>query len=747
MCSKIYVEDINVVKMFIAEWLECLDGLEKEIVKLELRTEDCELLDNTFRYAHRLKGGSSFVGLSNITRLSRVIESIIEGVKDRKVTVNTELIDSLLLSVDFLKEYITGLNEQLNEHNLINLPDETSAKYLEIEHGKKEEPVLESLKLTCIKCQVMDNKAPLPLEQVSEEEIGFEILQSEEFKRRLAEGIKEQFLLENSEHIERIENDLLIRLDSNSDDREAIIEIFRAVHSVKGGTGIYLAALPPKSNVHEGLKKFSEVVHTFEDLLVLIRDKGSKFEKNLVDLGFIVMDYLRSLMNSVALEEFRDLTDHGILDKIKQQASRIKVQSSSSEQPISAMTPQGAVSSGDMKSKGSVTQSIRVNQEKLDKMMNTISELLIAKNSFMHISEKLNLEYDLPGMAKEVKQVGAYVNRISDELQNAIMAIRMVEVKTLFQKMPRLIRDIAQSTGKKMELHMEGENTEIDKTIIEQISDPLVHLIRNAADHGVESLEERLLKGKPEFGRIVLRAYNKNKYVFIEIEDDGKGIDAEKLKKKAIEKGIISEYEAEKMSHKQSMNLIFFPGFSMAKQITEVSGRGVGMDIVKSNISKINGHISIESEVDRGTKMIIQLPLTLAVSRGLIVEVFGETYIFPLESIVETVKINRDNLHKYNGKFFTYLRGEAIGIEWLCKIFLMGERDTENEEISAVILSNGVEKYAIAVDKLRNEQEFVVKTLEGHLAAIPGISGSTLLGNGKVVLIINPVDILQFAEK
>jgi len=179
----------------------------------------------------------------------------------------------------------------------------------------------------------------------------------------------------------------------------------------------------------------------------------------------------------------------------------------------------------------------------------------------------------------------------------------------------------------------------------------------------------------------------------------------------------------------------------MAKKITEVSGRGVGMDIVKSNISKINGNIKIESEVDKGTKMIIQLPLTLAVSRGLIVEVGSETYIIPLDNIGETVKINTNNIHKFNGKFFTYLRGEAIGIEWLCEIFLTGARDTEKDELNALILSNGIENYAIIVDKLKNEQEFVVKTLDGHLATIPGISGSTLLGNGKVVLIVNPVDL------
>jgi Chemotaxis protein histidine kinase and related kinases len=394
-----------------------------------------------------------------------------------------------------------------------------------------------------------------------------------------------------------------------------------------------------------------------------------------------------------------------------------------------------------------VTQSIRVNQDKLDKMMNMISELLIAKKSFTHISSKLTTEYKLPQISKEVKEVGAYVNRISDELQNTIMSIRMVEIKTIFQKMPRVIRDIAQSTGKKMELIMEGEHTEIDKTIIEQISDPLVHVIRNSADHGIEPLEERLLKGKPEKGRIVLRAYNKNKLVYIEIEDDGKGIDAELIKSKAIEKKLITQAEADKMTKNQLVNLIFLPGFSMAKEITEVSGRGVGMDIVKSNITKINGKIFIESEVDKGTKMTIQLPLSLAVSRGLIVEVGQETYIFPLDNIVETVKIKTSSIHNYNGKYLTYLRGTVIGMEWLSQIFATGDKDTEKEELNAVILTNGHENYAIVVDRLKNEQEFVVKTLEGHLAAIPGITGSTLLGNGQVVLIVNPIDLINGVGK
>jgi len=754
MFSRIYIEDTDIVKAFISDCKECLEDLEKEILKLEIRSEDIELHNQIARRVHSIKRGSSFAGLPVITRLSRATELLLDAIKDRRVSVDKELIDNLLLSADFLNAYLKELHEKLTEHDF---DVEAGLMYLEFESEQDEEQVLESLRQAYEKCKVMDDENSEHPEKVHGE-TDLDILQSDDFKRGLADGIREQFLLENTEHIEKIENDLLMRLDTNSDDMEAVSEILRVIHNIKGGTGIYLATLSSQSPEYFALKRFCEAVHTYESLLTLIRDKGCKFESKLVDLSFSVMDYFKSFLRSVDSEEFIELQDNSILDAIKEQISRMQplsgdsllsggTLSDNSLQKAAIASRQEPVKIGDKKSKSSVAQSIRVNQGKIDRMMNMISELLIAKNSFMHISAKLNMEYDLPEMSKEVRQVGAYINRISDELQNAIMSIRMVEINTIFQKMPRIVRDIAQSTGKKIELHMEGENTEIDKTIIEQISDPLVHLIRNAADHGIEDPKKRLSKGKPETGRIVLRAYNRNKHVFIEIEDDGKGIDPEKIKKNAIGKGFITSTDAERMSRNQLLNLIFLPGFSTARQVTEISGRGVGMDIVKSNIAKINGNIMLESEVDKGTKMTIRLPLSLAVSHGLIVEASGETYIIPLEHIVETVKINRKNIHKYKGKSFTYLRGEVIRIEWLSKIFLTSGTDTEREELNAVILSNGAENFAIVVDKLKNEQEFVIKTLEGHLASIPGISGSTLLGNGQIVLIVNPVDILQLTDK
>jgi len=491
-----------------------------------------------------------------------------------------------------------------------------------------------------------------------------------------------------------------------------------------------------------GMSATADISHEIELVLDAVKNDELKVDAELIDGLLQYIDYLNSCITALGInikeheysnsqgkiyiEYANDIKEEAVLQSIKQlMANRKK----------------------DKKNDKTNINIIQVSQEKLDIMMNMISELLIAKNTFMHISSRLNLDYNLPEISKEVKEVGLYINRITNELQDAIISMRMVEIKTLFQKMPGIVREISQISDKKIELIMEGENTEIDKAIIEKISDPLVHLVKNAAEHGIEEVKERLIKGKAETGRIALRAYNRSKHVYIEIEDDGKGIDCEALKKKAIEKGFITAAEAEGMSRSQLINLIFLPGFSTAKEITKMSGRGVGMDIVKSNIERINGYVTVDSEVDKGTKITIQLPVTLAISRGLTVEAGGDTYIIPLEYIDELIKINRYDIHSYNNKYFTSLRGNVIGLEWLSSVFHTKDRDMGKDEFNAIIMSNSAEKYAIIVDRFKNEQEFVVKTFDGQLANIAGISGLTVLGNGETALILNPAKIIQLAQK
>jgi two-component system chemotaxis sensor kinase CheA len=743
MVSKIYAEDRKAIIVFANECIGVLDEVEKGIPQPELSAEDLCWYDQIYRLIHKIKLGSSFFGLSGLTRITYEIEFLLKMIQMQKDIPKRKHLDQLLSCVEFLNTYIKRLYHTLQEYSLSN---EGDAKDIEFETSFEDEQILERLELNHSSNAEGEKEEYRP-EQALEKDC-FDVMISESLSSHLTEDIRQQFLLENTEYFDMLENNLLIRLDNDHYDLEAVNEVFRVIHSMKGGAGVLLSVLLQDCHYYNDVKKFLDVVHNFEGLLSLIRDKKYNFSKNHVDLSLKVIDYLKSLVRAVELNEVqvrKDEIDHRILELIKQEVQDIQRSPMDTGQNNGRVTDSEGRKAEDTKPISSVTQSIRVRQDKIDNLMNLISELIIAKNSFPHISNKLSIEYHLPELSKEVKQVGANVNRISDELQNSIMSIRMVEVRTVFQKMIRTVRDIAKSSDKMIELMMEGEDTEIDKSIIELISDPLVHIIRNSADHGIEAPRERLEKNKPEIGRIILRAYNKSNYVFIEVEDDGKGINPETIKRKAIEKGIITELDAERMNHNQLINLIFLPGFSMAERVTEVSGRGVGMDIVRSNIAKINGTITVESEPEKGTKMTIRLPLSLAVSQGLIVEVYGEHFIIPLDNIVETVKIKTKNIHKFNDKYFTYLRENVIGLEWLSKLFLLGERDREKDKLNAVIVTDGIENFALIVDRLKNEQEFVMKPLDGHLSAIPGISGSTLLGNGKVVLIVNPMDLMKLA--
>lgn len=738
MIVKIYIDDSRVVKMLIKEWMGELKDLEKEILKLEINNQEDDWDKNLERPIQSIKRGASFFGLSVLTRIAFEMETILQIIRRNNV-VETKEIDVLLICIDFLNSYFKRLYKKLQD---ISLSDDTNSKYFEFETNLKESKLLNQIE-EFYRNYVKENETERISIEAENGEIPF-------FSENIADGleinIKEQFILENTEHIQELESNILIRLDSNENDSEAIHEIFRIAHSIKGSIGVYLSTLLPDNKHYNYLKNSKDVIHSFENLLSLVREKKSNFGKNLIDLSLSVIDFMKLLINAILNDNISVEIDRGIIDKINDEIHYIQSLPVSLDKNNNTSSIANEVGKAEnSKVKSNITQSIRVQQEKIDAMMNIISELVIAKNSFAHISDKLNKEYNLPEISKEINQLGSYVNRISDELQNSIMSIRMVEVKTVFQKIPRIIRDIAQNSGKKIDLIMEGEDTEIDKTIIEQISDPLVHIIRNSADHGIETSIERTKKNKSEIGKVILRAYNKDKYVFIEVEDDGKGINPQDIKLNAIEKGIITEYEGDRMTDSQIINLIFVPGFSTAKKITEVSGRGVGMDIVKSNIAKIKGTVTVESKVDKGAKMIIRLPLSLAVSRGLMVEVNQKSYIIPIDNVVETVKIGRNNIHKFKNKYFTYLREKVIGLEWLSQMFLLGEIDRDKDEYNAVIISNGLEDYAIIVDKLKNEQEFVMKPLDGHLSAIPGISGSTLLGNGQVVLILNPMDIINLS--
>ena len=393
-----------------------------------------------------------------------------------------------------------------------------------------------------------------------------------------------------------------------------------------------------------------------------------------------------------------------------------------------------------------VEQTIRVDVKRLDHLMNLIGELVLAKNRLIKINDDVEERYEGEEFLEELNQVVSIVSLVTTDLQIAVMKTRMLPIGKVFNKFPRMIRDLSRELNKKIELVISGEDTELDKSIVEEIGDPLVHIIRNSCDHGIETPQERIAKGKPEEGTISLKAYNEGNQIVIQIDDDGKGLDPQMLKEKSLQKGVITEKEAETMSDKEAYTLIFRPGFSTAAAVTSVSGRGVGMDVVKTNIEKLNGIIDIDSEVDVGTSIKLKIPLTLAIIQALLVGVQEEHYAIPLASVLETVRISKDEIYTVEGRSVMRLRDDVLSLVHIGDIFEVERILDASEHAYVVVLGLGTSKLGLIVDILVGQEEIVIKSLGDYLKGIEGIAGATIRGDGGVTLIVDVVALMSMAK-
>ncbi|RKV62272.1 chemotaxis histidine kinase/response regulator CheAY2 [Helicobacter pylori] len=393
-----------------------------------------------------------------------------------------------------------------------------------------------------------------------------------------------------------------------------------------------------------------------------------------------------------------------------------------------------------------VEQTVRVDVRRLDHLMNLIGELVLGKNRLIRIYSDVEERYDGEKFLEELNQVVSSISAVTTDLQLAVMKTRMQPVGKVFNKFPRMVRDLSRELGKSIELIIEGEETELDKSIVEEIGDPLIHIIRNSCDHGIEPLEERRRLNKPETGRVQLSAYNEGNHIVIKISDDGKGLDPVMLKEKAIEKGVISERDAEGMSDREAFNLIFKPGFSTAKVVSNVSGRGVGMDVVKTNIEKLNGIIEIDSEVGVGTTQKLKIPLTLAIIQALLVGVQEEYYAIPLSSVLETVRISQDEIYTVDGKSVLRLRDEVLSLVRLSDIFKVDAILESNSDVYVVIIGLADQKIGVIVDYLIGQEEVVIKSLGYYLKNTRGIAGATVRGDGKITLIVDVGAMMDMAK-
>ncbi|WP_086322332.1 hybrid sensor histidine kinase/response regulator [Campylobacter devanensis] len=457
------------------------------------------------------------------------------------------------------------------------------------------------------------------------------------------------------------------------------------------------------------------------------------------------------------LLKVRKAEDQARRDKQKQNSEQSAVQTpESAPAPEPAPTP-AAKPAPKKESKESnvpahssasaVEQTIRVEVKRLDNLMNLIGELVLGKNRLLKIYDDVEERYEGEKFLEELNQVVSALSLVTTDIQLAVMKTRMLPIAKVFNKFPRMVRDLSRELGKQIDLEISGEETELDKSIVEEIGDPLVHIIRNSCDHGIESPKERLAAGKPEKGIIQLKAYNEGNHIVVEIVDDGKGIDALAVKMKALERGLITEREVDSMTDKEAFSLIFKPGFSMAKQVTNVSGRGVGMDVVKTNIEKLNGIIDIDSEVGRGTIMKLKIPLTLAIIQSLLVGSQEEFYAIPLASVKETVRVPVDNIYTIEGKNVLRLRDEVLSLVRLGDLFGVKQVFESGDQTYVVVINVADSKLGIIVDSLIGQEEIVIKSLGNYLQNIRGIAGGTIRGDGKVTLIVDVGMIMDMAKE
>ena len=719
---------------FLEEAHEIVSNLNATLLKLEKSSlEDTEVLDDAFRYFHNLKGNSGLIGYKELNEVTHAVETLLNEYRNIEQIPESATIDILLQVLDFLEELINAIDQETSSVVPLDTSDILNKLYsLGME---KDVPAQEDS---------FQEETETGKEELSpEEEIQEEDIDPEDFK------IFEQTVEQQFDNIY-----LALRtLNQDSSQQEYIDGLYRSFLSIQNASA-YMDFEELRSYAETNASLVDQGRNSGQgfDALLPILEQEAEILQNMVykEINRIkktpqkTPDPEQSVTKekNAQVQEEEEIAEKA--DSPPEQGAepggekQIPEQTESVQEDKQAQSGQTA---DQQKSKNSST--IRVEHEKLDHLMNLIGELIINRNQFSLIAKELENVKQVSNLAQNLTETTDTMARISDDLQDTIMQVRMVQVKTVFARFPRLVRDLSRKSGKKVELITEGEETELDKSVIEAIGDPLVHLIRNSVDHGLEHSEERLNAGKPETGHLWLRASHAGNSVIIEVEDDGKGMDPEKIKKRCIEKEILSREEADKLDDKEAIELIFAPGFSTAEEVSDVSGRGVGMDVVKDNIKNLNGNVAIQSEMGQGTKITVSLPLTLAIIEALLVKIQGDTYAIPLDAVSETTKIPANQVSEVNKREATTLRGEVLGLMELAKILGKAPRNEKREILPLVVISVNDRRLGLVVDELLQRQEIVIKSMGEYLGDIQGLSGATIMGDGSVILILDPAEIMK----
>jgi two-component system chemotaxis sensor kinase CheA len=579
-----------------------------------------------------------------------------------------------------------------------------------------------------------------------------------------------EFLTESEELLQQADQDL-VTLESAPEDEELLNRVFRAFHTIKGTSGFM------------GFTQVVELTHQAEDVLNLLRKKERKITRQTMDVLLVVLDQLRAMMEdirqntprqydlSALLGQLRKLQapegdqpmlgeimvaqkviNHAELEDSLSQANKtgqklgevlVDKQLASASQVREALVQQAAPAHS-----REAARTIRVDVHKLDELMDLVGELVLERNRLVHLSRDFTQQQlSQEKFEASFNQSTVRLNFLTEEMQVTCLKTRMVPIDVVFRKFPRMVRDISRNLGKEVELEVRGEDTELDKTVVEEIGDPLVHLVRNSLDHGVETPEIRTAQGKPRKGKIRLEACQEGDYIIVRVIDDGAGIDPERIARKAVEKGFLTPERVQAMSTREILNLIFLPGFSTAERVSDVSGRGVGMDVVCTNLKRLNGVVELDSSVGRGSTVTLKLPLTLAILPALLVRVAEETYALPLRAVLETVRIRSQDVHRVENEEVLRLRDQVIPLRRLRRFLNPTDRQSESDAwLFVVIVGVGGRKVGLVVDELLGQEETVIKPLGSYLRHVPGVAGATISGDGRVRLILDPAGLSETRE-
>ncbi len=595
------------------------------------------------------------------------------------------------------------------------------------------------------------------------------------FSSNEMDEIISDFIAESSESLESLDQKF-IGLEKNPRDSTLLNDIFRSVHTIKGAAGFL------------GFQQMVDVTHVAEDVLNKLRKNEMTLTPGIMDSLLRTIDLIKTLIKNIKERNNRQEDAAPAVAALKAilsgasvgpgeiggqgrpiaDASEVEafVETEMSRAQVGGAAPAAPKDGKEYHRRATdiapkpdeaqakeKEQSIRVDIERLDSVLNLAGELVLSRNRMMRLGGKLgewNAEAEITAQFDEAI---AQLDLVTTDLQLAIMKMRMQPIAKVFNKFPRMVRDLARQNNKEVDLILRGEETELDKTVIEEIGDPLVHLIRNAVDHGIETPEERAANGKPRTGTISLSAYQEGRHIIVSVSDDGKGIDPENVKRSAVEKGLVSKEEADKMNHKEALNLIFIPGFSTARVVSSISGRGVGMDVVKTNITRINGTINVESEVGRGMKIVFRLPLTLAIIQALTVEAGGEVYGIPLSTVVENLRLSDADIKSVEGREVIHIRENVYPVVRLSN--LVSSPSTHSIKTSSsdaswkyvVVTGVGERNVGILVDRLHGQEEIVLKSMGEYLKGTEGIAGACITGDGTVILILDVAGLIESVSR